>query len=64
MSVFGVYPKLVMLQSLDFPSLIANSGELLESELGVKSRLHREKLIRAMKLIILGIGTPPSQPEV
>ena len=52
------------MQSLDFPSLIADGGELLKSELGVKSVLHREQIIRAMKRLVLGLGSVPSKAEV
>lgn len=49
---------------MDFPSLVADGGELLETELGVKSKLHREQIIRAMKRLLLGLGVTPSVPEV
>ena len=52
------------MQSLDFPVLVADGGRILEHELGVKSKLHREQLIRAFKRVILGIGTAPSPPKV
>ena len=52
------------MQSLDFPSLIANGGELLDTELGIKSKLHREQIARAMKRLLLGIGELPSGPQV
>ena len=44
--------------------LVSDGGRTLENDLGVKSKLHREQLIRAFKRVILGIGTPPSAPQV
>lgn len=44
--------------------LVADNGATLESDLGVKSKLHREQLMRALKRVILGIGAPPSTPKV
>ena len=44
--------------------LAADDGHTLEHELGVKSKLHREQLTRALKRVILGIGKPPSSPQV
>ena len=54
----------MIVQSLDFPLLASDGGHTLEHELGVKSNLHQEQLTRALKRVILGIGTPPSPPQV
>jgi len=51
-------------QSLDFPTLVADGGEVLRSDLGVTSKLHHEQLVRALKRVMLGIGTPPFPPLV
>lgn len=53
-----------LVQSLDFPSLIADGGEPLYTELGIKSKLHREQIVRAVKRLLLGLGDLPSKPQV
>ena len=52
------------MQSLDFPMLVADGGVTLETDLGVKSKLHREQITRALKRVILGIGATPTSPRV
>ncbi|KAG2492414.1 hypothetical protein HYH03_009357 [Edaphochlamys debaryana] len=47
---------------LDFPVLVQGNGRVLEAELGITSYLHRQKLVRAIRRQILGLGTPPSEP--
>ncbi|KXZ44899.1 hypothetical protein GPECTOR_61g852 [Gonium pectorale] len=49
--------------ALDFPMLIESDGRVLAEELGVISSFHRQRLVRAIKLQILGLGTPPSEPQ-
>lgn len=44
--------------------LVADGGVTLETDLGVKSKLHKEQLTRALKRVILGIGTNPGPPRV
>lgn len=46
----------------DLPLLINDGGRLLESEFGVASPLHRAKLLRLMKALVLGLGQLPSAP--
>ena len=53
-----------VVQSLDFPMLVADGGVTLETDLGVKSKLHREQITRALKRVILGIGATPTSPRV
>jgi hypothetical protein len=43
---------------LDFPLLLEQEA-LLEQELGVRSRLHRSQILRAMRNLILNVGDPP-----
>eukprot|EP00898_Chlorokybus_atmophyticus_P002875 jgi/Chlat1/3589/Chrsp234S03579 len=49
--------------ALDFPTLLAQDGAALDRDLGVTSRLHREQLLRALKMQVLGIGKAPSEPS-
>ncbi|CAL8461872.1 g1403 [Coccomyxa elongata] len=47
----------------DFPLFVNDGGESLKNDLGIKSALHRQQLTRAMKRVILGLGTAPSAPQ-
>ena len=42
--------------SMDFPVLIENDGLALETDLGITSKLHRAKIVRAIKMKLLGIA--------
>ena len=46
----------------DFPLLLADAGALLEHDIGVTSALHRAKITRAMRKLVLGIGGLPAAP--
>lgn len=47
----------------DLPLLIAEGGAALEEDLGVKSRLHRLQMVRAIRRLLLGAGTLPAAVE-
>ena len=49
---------------LDFPLLVNDGGATLRDELGVTSNLHRQQILRGIRRIILGMGQPPSAPQV
>jgi hypothetical protein len=51
------------MQVLDFPLLVNGGAAVLESELGVSSRLHQQQILRGLKRVILGLGRPPSPPQ-
>ena len=46
----------------DFPMLINDDGEVLETELGVRSRLHKDKILRALRMQVLGLTLKPGMP--
>mmetsp|Transcript_19271 Transcript_19271/g.25387 ORF Transcript_19271/g.25387 Transcript_19271/m.25387 type:complete len:536 (+) Transcript_19271:67-1674(+) len=46
----------------DFPELVANRGLLLEEELGITRLGYRSRILRAIKLRMLGVGDPPAAP--
>ena len=48
--------------ALDFPLLVADHGAVLRDELGVKSKMHHGKILRALKRQLLGLGKPPGSP--
>ena len=52
------------MQVLDFPLLVNDGGATLRDELGVSSNLHRQQILRGIRRIILGMGQPPSVPQV
>lgn len=52
------------MQVLDFPLLVNDGGATLRDELGVTSNLHRQQILRGIRRIILGMGQPPSAPQV
>jgi hypothetical protein len=43
----------------DFPELLENDGILLETELGVTRQTIKKRLMRGMKMKLLGMGSPP-----
>lgn len=47
----------------DFFDLMRDGGAELETEIGITSSLHRKKIVRAMKLRILGIAGVPNAPQ-
>jgi hypothetical protein len=54
---------LLHLQALDFPLLINDGGTTLEHDLGVKSKLHQQQIIRAIKWVMLGLGEVADKPQ-
>jgi hypothetical protein len=44
---------------LDFP-LFLEDERLLERDLGVRNKLHRQQMLRAMRALVFGIGQPPA----
>jgi len=53
-----------MITADDFPLLVNDDGVILEEELKISSRLHRNQIIRGLKRLILGLGQIPSSPSV
>lgn len=53
-----------MITADDFPLLVNDDGVILEEELKISSRLHRNQIIRGLKRLILGLGQIPSPPSV
>jgi len=47
----------------DFPWLLEKNGDMLLNDVGVKSELHRNKLLRCIRMVVLGIGHVPSAPS-
>jgi hypothetical protein len=47
----------------DFPALVADGGEALETELGIASKLHRRQIMRAVQVLMLGVGRRPDDPQ-
>lgn len=43
----------------DFPELLANEGSLLESELGITRATTKTRIMRGMRMKLLGMGRPP-----
>ncbi len=41
--------------SIDFPALLENNGQALIDELGITSKLHRTKIMRDLRMKLLGI---------
>jgi len=48
---------------LDFSVLMQDDGEALKNNIGIKSLLHRQKLIKSMKIVMLGIAEAPLEPS-
>lgn len=46
----------------DFPELIENDGEALEKELGIEKSVIRKKIVRSMRIKLLGMGSVPESP--
>ena len=44
---------------LDFPLFLEDGGRLLEHDLGVRNRLHRQQMLRAMRALVFGLGHAP-----
>lgn len=49
--------------ALDFPTLLHDNARVLEEEFGVTSPFQKSKVVRAIRLQILGLGKPPSEPQ-
>lgn len=47
----------------DFPMLINEGDYFFETELGIKNRLHRDKVLRALRLQVLGLTSMPGSPS-
>jgi len=48
----------------DFPLLAGASGPtILQEDLNVTSRLHRDRIVRSIKQLMLGLGHAPSPPQ-
>merc|ERR1712216_289045 len=54
--------KAARVTALDFPAIV-NVPEVLEQELGVSSRLHQQKVLRALKWKLLDLGERPGAPR-
>eukprot|EP00210_Caulerpa_lentillifera_P005334 g5097.t1 len=52
-----------MITADDFPLLVNDDGVILENELKILSKLHRNQIIRGLKRLILGLGEIPSTPQ-
>lgn len=48
----------------DFPELLQNDGALLEQELGISRVSLRRRLMRGMRMKLLGMGNHPAAPEL
>lgn len=48
----------------DFPELLQNNGALLEQELGITRLSLRRRLLRGMRMKLLGMGNHPAAPEL
>ena len=48
----------------DFPELLANDGDLLASELGVSIKSVRQRIMRGMRMKLMGMGRAPSMVGV
>lgn len=48
----------------DFILIIRDSDQILEDDLKIFSKLHKRKIIKGMKSLVLGLGDLPSAPEV
>jgi hypothetical protein len=48
----------------DFVELLANNGALLEQELGITRLMVKKKLLRGIKMKLLGMGAPPARPSI
>mmetsp|Transcript_8423 Transcript_8423/g.14286 ORF Transcript_8423/g.14286 Transcript_8423/m.14286 type:complete len:855 (+) Transcript_8423:187-2751(+) len=48
----------------DFPELLQNNGALLEQELGIARVSLRRRLMRGMRMKLLGMGNHPAAPEL
>ena len=46
----------------DFPELMENDGEAIETELGIEKVALRKKLLRSMRVKLLGMGSVPGEP--
>eukprot|EP00951_Prasinocladus_malaysianus_P029517 scaffold273196_cov20-Prasinocladus_malaysianus.AAC.1 len=59
----GLYSTVLAVH--EFPLLAGpNGGSILEKDLGVSSALHRDKILRAVKRQMLGLGHAPGAPQV
>ena len=47
----------------DFPELLADDGALLESELGIHRQSLKRRIMRGMKMKLLGVGRAPEPPN-
>jgi hypothetical protein len=47
----------------DFPELLADDGALLESELGIQRKSLKRRIMRGMKMKLLGVGRSPEPPN-
>ena len=47
----------------DLSLLIANNGHLLRTKLGVRNEIHHAKVLRAIKMLLFGLGTKPTVVE-
>ena len=45
------------IMGFDFHGLMEKNGELLRTELGIESKLHRQQIIRGMTMHLFGMGT-------
>ena len=48
---------------MDFPLLLKDAGRALREDLGIVSDLHRAKLVRALKMRVLGVGSAPGRVQ-
>jgi hypothetical protein len=48
----------------DFPDLLADGGQLIESELGISKKAIKLKLVRGIRMRLLGMGRMPPPPRV
>lgn len=48
----------------DFPELLQHEGQLLEQELGIRRQTLKRRLLRGMRMKLLGMGNHPAAPEL